>query len=137
VPGAHVPPVFIIDTPKTKGAIGFLKFAKPIQIAGVTIDCRNDYAVVLVTSLDDQPIAESKRVLVTAMTDDRPYGFRAQGGVIRSLGQFPFTVADIDATVILPGEGWKATVLDENGYPRGEGGNPLPRDAVYTLFERN
>ncbi len=129
----------IINSPRSKGAIGFLKEAGPLEIDGVKINCGNDYAVILITSLDDQPIASSKRVLVTAMTDDRPYGFAAEGGRITSLGQFPFTVADIDATVSLgwPGDAMiRMTVLDENGYPRGDGSTRLARDAIHTIFER-
>lgn len=129
----------IIGTPKTRGAIGFLKEAGEITIGNTRIRCDNEYAAILVTSLDDKPIEQSKKVLVTAMTDDRPYGFRADGGRITSLGQFPFTIADIDATVTL---GWpadapvKITTLDENGYNRAAGSTKLASDGVYTVFER-
>lgn len=139
VPGAHVPPVLIVSTPQTVAAIGFLKHSGNVEAGGVRIECGNDYAAILVTALDEKPIAESRRVLVTAMTDDQPYGFRTSGGRITSLGQFPFTVTEIDATVTL---GWptdapvKITTLDENGYPRGAGSAKLAKDGVYTLFER-
>jgi len=130
--------VMIIDTPRTKAAIGFLKSAGPIQIGAINIDCKNAYAAILVTSLDDQPIDQSKKVLITAMTDDRPYGFDAPGGTIRSLGQFPFTVEKIEATVDLGRRSSRLptiTVLDENGTPRGRGAEKLAPDAVYTVWK--
>ncbi len=131
--------VMTIDTPRTKAAIGFLGKAGAIKIGSVTIDCKNDYAAIMVTSLDDKPIETSDRVLVTAMTDDQPYGFSSKNGTITSLGQFPFTVRNIDATVDL---GWiikrfpAITLLDENGMPRGKGAAQLPPDAVYTVWQR-
>jgi hypothetical protein len=124
--------VMVINTPRTKAAIGFLKRAGPIEIDGIKIQSNNDYAAILITSLDDQPIADSKKVLVTRMTDDRPHGFTAPGGAIQSLGQFPFTVTNIDATVDI---GWKGTskAVDFNGLPV----NNAPASAiVHTVHTR-
>lgn len=146
-PGAHKPldlqtqigvfdEVMTIDTPRSKAAIGFLGKAGPIKLGNVTIDCKNEYAVIMITSLDDKPIETSEKVLITAMTDDRPYGFAAKDGTITSLGQYPFTVANIDARVDL-GRITKrlpqVIVLDENGMPRA---NADPKSAVYTLWMR-
>ncbi len=130
--------VMTINTPRTQAAIGFLGAAGKIELGDVAIDCKNDYAAILITSLDDQPIAQSKKVLITAMTDDKPYGFDAPGGTIASLGQSPFTVANIDATVSLNRKDARlstTTMLDENGMPRGRGAEELAPDAIYTVWQ--
>jgi hypothetical protein len=131
--------VLLIDTPRTRGAIGFVGKAGKIQIGRSQITCGNDYAVILVTSLDGKAIDDSRKVLVTIMTDDHPYGFKADNGKITSLGQFPFTVANIDATVSV---GWPPDapvdirVLDENGNARGVGAAKVPADGVYSVWSR-
>ncbi|HET6430439.1 MAG TPA: hypothetical protein VFJ30_18640 [Phycisphaerae bacterium] len=109
-----------VDAPNAQGAAGFLAEAGAIRLKDVTIDCRNEYAAVLVISLDGKPLAQSGRILIQAMTEERPYGFRAAGGKITDLGGAPFGVRRIDATVALtlPGPApFKAAALDENGYP--------------------
>jgi hypothetical protein len=106
-----------VNTPRSQAAAGFLAKAGPVKLANVTIDCKNEYAAILVTSLDDLPLARSRRVLIQAMTEDRPYGFRAPGGRIANMGSAPFGVKRIDAAVTLAGGGrCKVTALDENGY---------------------
>ena len=57
----------IIDTPRTKGAYGFLGAAGEIRLKGVTIRCRNPYAAIVMSSLSDAPIAESDNILLTAV----------------------------------------------------------------------
>ena len=108
-----------VNTPNAQGAAGFLAEAGAVRLKDVTIHCRNEYAAVIVISLDGQPLARSKRILIQAMTEERPCGFRTKGGKITNLGGAPFGVRRIDATVTLslssPGA-LKAQALDENGY---------------------
>jgi len=138
-----------VDTPRTQAACGFLAKAGPVKLGDVTIDCRNEYASIVVTSLDDLPLARSRRVLIQAMTEDRPFGFRAAGGRIADLGSAPFGVRFIDAAVTLklpPGDKPAVTALDENGYatdkavPTSAEGSAftirLARDALYHVVRR-
>jgi hypothetical protein len=128
--------VMTIDTPRSKGAIGFLAQAGVIRIGQVSISSKNQYAAVMITALDDRPIEQSTKVLVTTMTDDRPFGFAHKDGKITSLGQFPFTVENIDVNVNL---GWaneaksRQIFLDENGMPRQDTDE---KSAVYRLWSR-
>jgi len=111
--------VATVNTPSAQGAAGFLAEVGAVRLGDVTIDCRSEYAAVIVISLDDKPLAESGRILIQAMTEERPYGFRSKGGTITDLGGAPFGVRRIDAaaTLRLPGPA-PVTVraLDENGY---------------------
>ncbi|MHC4716982.1 MAG: hypothetical protein ACYS5V_08435, partial [Planctomycetota bacterium] len=107
-------------TGRSQGAAGFLAQAGPVKGPDVTIDCRNQYAAVIVISLDAKALGQSKKILIQAMTEERPYGFRAADGKITDLGGAPFGIRRIDAavTINLPGPApLTATALDENGYP--------------------
>ncbi len=55
-----------IDTPKTQGAIGWLK-GRPLGLRDVGINVQTPKAAVVVTSLDGKPIPDSGRLLVTAL----------------------------------------------------------------------
>jgi hypothetical protein len=117
--------VVTVSAPRCRAAAGFLGRHGPVKLGGVTIDCRNEYASVVVISLDDKPLAESARILVQAMTEDRPCGFRAEGGRITATGGPPMNVRRIVLTVTLPFPNPQSAVrnpqcvaLDENGYRR-------------------
>jgi hypothetical protein len=142
--------VLRVNTPRCKAACGFLGKAGPTDLDGVKIECQNEYASIIVISLDEKPIAESRKVLVQAMTEERPLGFRAEGGKVAELGGPPFGVRKIQAKVTLPWDvnsvGAKRPVaLDENGYitdkPVKAVGGPkygieLAPDAIYYVLER-
>jgi len=110
-----------INTPRCQGAAGFLAKAGPVVLSNVTIESKNEYGAIIAISLDDKPLASSRKILIQAMTEERPYGFRAAGGRITALGGAPFGVREIAARVSLRLSGLtsvRATVLDENGYAR-------------------
>ncbi len=142
--------VVTLLTDRAKGVAGFLKAAGPVALGNFTIDCRNEYATVLVIALDGLPLAGSRRILVQAMTVDRPYGFRTKGGTITDLGGAPLGVEKVDADLMLrlPGR-WTGVALDPNGRPlpvHPESGaeacdekHPvfrLPAEAAYTILSR-
>ena len=113
--------VVTVDTRPTQGAAGFLAAAGPVELADVTIHMRNEYGSVTVTSLDDRAVETSDLLLIQVMTEDQPYGFRAEDGRITALGSAPFGVRETDASVKLPARyaDFEAVPLDENGYPTG------------------
>lgn len=59
--------VFTLNTPRTKGAVGFLAEAGPIDLASIRVECATPFAAVVATSLDGKPLGTSRRVLVTAV----------------------------------------------------------------------
>jgi hypothetical protein len=110
-----------INTPRCQGAAGFLSKGGPIVLSNVTIASENEYGAIIVISLDGKTLASSRNILIQAMTEERPYGFRAAGGRITNLGSAPFGVRNINAVVTFKGTRAarvRATALDENGYPR-------------------
>ena len=141
--------IITVRTQRSVAAAGFLAEAGPIDLNGIELRSANEYGSFIITALDDRPLADSRRILVQAMTEDRPYGFAKADGVIEALGSFPFGVVRIDAELRWPwaaDDRWTATPLDENGYaaagpilPTRRDGRmhlQLPAEAVWTILER-
>jgi len=143
--------IVLVDTPRSQGAAGFLSKGGKIALSDVIIESRNEFSSILVISLDDQPLKISKRILVQAITQEQPYGFKVEGDRITDLGSAPFGVQKIDAKVSLQlaGEGTPTVqALDANGYAtekvvsaNGDGGNApltiwLSENAIYHLIQR-
>jgi hypothetical protein len=138
--------VLTVNSPKSQAATGFLGKAGAIKLGDVTIQLRNEYGTVHVISLDDQPLATSKKILIQAFTQEKMYGFKSTNGVIDDIGRPPITVTDIDATVTLAnGASVKATSLDEQGYAKDpltpqvtgtDAAITLPKHGLYTVLTR-
>ena len=151
--------IFQVNSARSQGICGFLNHVPSVDLDDVTIASSNEFGAILVISLDDQPIAQSQKILIQAMTEDNPYHWQEEdqvftnngvvynGKKILSLGQAPFNVVNIAGTVTLKGLGegrtFRAIVLDENGYARGDGVSAvigadlqvtLPTDSLYTVL---
>ena len=59
--------LWTINAPRTKSAVGYLAKAGQIDLDGLSIDCRTEFAAVTATSLDGAPIGRSRRVLLTSV----------------------------------------------------------------------
>jgi len=139
--------IVAVNTPRAQGVWGFLADAGPLKLGDVTIESGNRYGAVLAISLDGEPLATSKKILIQTGSWDRPYGFETEpeGDYqrITDLGGYPLNVAEIDARILFERELDEATVLDGNGYPLGEAATlervergssiVLPHDAIYTI----
>jgi len=137
--------VATVNTARCQGATGFLARAGRIELGDVVIESENEYATVLVVALDDRPIASASKILIQAVTEDRPFGWTVEGEKITALGGYPVNVRDITGTITLKRVATGSTVqpLDPNGYARGQPGTlgkdrrvRLARDALYTLVTR-
>ena len=135
-----------IDAPRVQGACGFLGAAGAIELGAVTIECASEYASLLVVSLDGEPIPASRRLLVQAVTEERPYGWRTEGDRITSVGAPPLLVRELDAALTLRTDHPLARVrfLDPHGYEThaepldsttGTARIPLAPDRMYAIVE--
>lgn len=139
-----------MDTPKAKGITGNLATAGRRQLGALTINGRNDYASLLVVSLDGVELNQSKKVLIQTVTTARPHGWKTEAASgqtkrIVNLGSSPWNIEYIDIDIKLDNSMLsKATALDANGMSKGE--VPvrrsehgielnLPVDAIYILLE--
>lgn len=135
--------VATVNTPRSQGAAGFLSKAGRIVLQDIVIECGNEFASIQVISLDGRPLAQSRTILIQAMTEDRPYGFKTEGNKITDLGSGPLNVRTIQAAIEFKfAAGGPARILDENGYATGkwvafEGNRlTLPAGAIYCILER-
>ena len=68
--------IYRVDTPRAQAVAGMLGKAGMQKLSDVTIVSKNDYACVTVVSLDEKPIATSRRILAQIGTIARPTGWK-------------------------------------------------------------
>jgi hypothetical protein len=97
--------VLVLDTPRTAG--GYAPAGQTIQASrsGVRIAIAGADATVWVSALDAAPIGQSRRLLVTHLTDLQNTGIRyaeAERKTLQAWGRLPHLVKAGAATVVLP-----------------------------------
>ena len=139
--------VLTINAPAAQGASGDLKSAGEIKLADMTLSVPLDVAHVVVVSLDGQPLATSKRMLLQLMTEEKPTGFRAEPlgdrrHRITSIGENPWQVRKLEGVVRLrraDAAKLKVTALDQFGQPTATTSSgdsiPLRPEALYYSIE--
>lgn len=116
--------ILTLDTARTAG--GFAPAGKRIETRAAAIEVLDTHATVWVSSLDGEPIARSKRLLVTHLTDLQNTGTRyadASRQLLLAWGQLPHLVRAGRATVTLRlqhAEWAKVYSLAVNGKRTGE-----------------
>jgi hypothetical protein len=112
---------FEVDTPRSQGFVG-VKPTSPVVLTNVQIQLDSPFAVVLVTSLDDAPIASSKHFLVTALGNAVNTGMALASNRSRlaDAGRAPILVEPIIGRVLFKNlsgsiQGAHAYALDSNG----------------------
>jgi hypothetical protein len=117
-----------VDAPKAQGIAAFFDRSAVYEFSDVTLRAAHEYGTVLVVPLDDEPIRESKRLLVQVGTQSRPSGWadraaeltvnnqRVPGRQVESIGRAPWQVAAADLRVEIRNAGLtRARALDSNG----------------------
>ncbi len=118
------PGTFTVDTPATQFATGFLARRGDIRLANLRIVCATRFATIAATSLDGQPLAASRRILVAAVANARNSSTVADGRRLEDMGKGPVLAESVSANLALaaarPGE-LKVYALDTlTGERRGE-----------------
>ena len=83
---------------------------------------RDGYANIMVTALDGLPLAQSKKVLVTAVARVENKGMKyneARTSVGADFGEGPTLAEPVKFSVSVPGAGWSASALDGKGRKSG------------------
>ena len=149
--------IYRVNTPKAQGVLGMLKKAGIQKLADVMIASSNEHASITVVSLDDEPIATSKRVLVQMGTPCWPTGWKekpakisteqgpVEGRQILDAGKPPWRVEHMHGALgVRNAFLTKARALDPNGMPvsdipiwKGDGEIriKLPSSALYVCLE--
>jgi hypothetical protein len=109
---------FTINTEGTKGFVGFSD-RQPHQLGGVTLKTDNDFAVILITSLDEEKgIDKAGRILVTTIARAQNTGMKYNNDHTQLMerGDAPILLEPVElALKIDRNEKPKITVLDHSG----------------------
>ncbi|MDT0648016.1 hypothetical protein RM545_15060 [Zunongwangia sp. F260] len=113
---------FTINTPGTKGAVGFLPKEKMV-LDKWELMSDNPFAVILITSLEQgKNLNQSKRILVTAVARGKNTGmlYNKSGDSLIQTGDSPLLLEPVNFSLRMPGkEEYSIEVLDHNGLPTG------------------
>jgi hypothetical protein len=110
----------LVRAPKTQAILG-KPGEDPISLPGVTATIKTPFVSVIFTPLDDLPLAESKRILITALAQDKQSGARynADGTQLESVGTSPLMLEPVQATFKFTGtKPASVTPCDHYGVPR-------------------
>jgi hypothetical protein len=120
-----------IDAPAAQGVSGNLKSSEPIKLKDVTIRSDLDLVEIVAVSLDGLPLATSRKILVQAMSEEKPSDFQTTPALsgdkrIASIGHDPWLVRDLSGSIRFhrpDAKSLKVTALDPNGDPLKPVGN--------------
>lgn len=114
-----------VDTDRTQALIGFIK-ENHKSVRNLAADLNNNFATLLLSSLDGQPLARASRMLLTAGSRVANTGMKWNETRTRVLsqGESPSLVEPVSGTVTLRNISQAASVtttaLDGSGKPLGE-----------------
>jgi hypothetical protein len=117
--------VLTINAPNAQGASGVLNAAGWIETKDLSIHSDLDLVHIVAVSLDDLPLAVSRRILLQVMSEEKATGFEtetvsAKITKIKNIGRDPWLVKEIQGIVKFKRADagkMKVTALDFNGYP--------------------
>ncbi len=91
----------LVDSPRTQAVMGFVGEAGEIEMSAVRIRSRTDFATIAVSSLTDEPLAQSRRILVTAVgrVENKGTRYDVTHQRLVSRGTGPIMCEPIKATV--------------------------------------
>jgi hypothetical protein len=127
-----------IDTARTQAAIGFVG-RRPVRTGAVTFEIATPFAVVVVSSLSQDPIDAAARVLVSTSADARWTGTEVSpdGRRVLTTGRFPFLMQPVEGRIAIKGASGTVYRLDTDGSRLGTidtrmtaDGLALPLDAT-------
>ena len=142
-----------LNAPKAQGVTGFLKKAGDFKLADVEIQSGNDYATVLVVSMDDRPLKDSTKNPRAGRHYRTPAGWKTKpaqvsgrpGEEVVSFGHAPWMIVRGDVTISLANSKIsRARVLDPNGMllkdiplanDAGRKRFQFPGDALYVVLQ--
>lgn len=107
-----------VDTPCAQGVCGFLGEAGLQETTDFVFDIKNEYASVMIVSLDGKPLAESGRALLQIVSTEKNAGWNDSGGAKREIldvGSPPVMVKEIDGVVHGRGRRWEVNLLSAAG----------------------
>jgi hypothetical protein len=127
-----------IDTPRSQGLIGFVK-AQHKSLSNLTVSVGNDFAAILLSSLDDQPIATSTHLLLVAAARTQNTGqiWKPDHSDLSNYGHAPTLIEPVRATLTLhnltPAKSITLQPLGGDGQPLGSPVPATPKGPDWTV----
>jgi hypothetical protein len=123
--------VLSINAARAQGVSGALQAAGQVETRDLTIASEMELGHIVAVSLDDQPLAQSGKILLQVMSEEKASGFQTETvgeGVkrITNIGTDPWQVKELNGTVRFKradAAQLKVTALDFNGYTIGACGS--------------
>lgn len=117
--------VLRINAARAQGVSGRLQAVGRIETKDLVISSDMELGHIMLVSLDDQPLAGSRKMLLQVMSEEKASGFQTETvaeGVKRivNVGTGPWLVKEFKGTVSFKRSDaaqLKVTALDANGYP--------------------
>lgn len=140
--------VMVMNAAAAQGVNGQLSKAGKVETKDFVFESALELGCFIAVALDDKPLAQSERILVQVMSEEKPFGWKTEdagNGVKRivSIGENPWLVKKLQGTIRCKradAAQLKVTALDANGYPQGNVGSAseitLKPDVVYYLISR-
>lgn len=90
-----------LDTPRSKAVYGFLGAVGRIELKGLALEVRTDFATIALSSLSNEPIEQADSLLLTAVgrSDNSDTKYDEQGIHLLDAGHAPTLIEPIEATV--------------------------------------
>lgn len=143
-----------VNAPCCQGVAAHFAGRRRFALQDVAVECGNRFGSVMVVSMDDRPLRESRKILVQVGLPCRPTGWRTEPAGIRlengetvegkrvlSFGQAPWAVECADVKLRVRNQlVRKAVVLDPNGMRKAElplenGEFVFPRNAIHVVLQ--
>lgn len=107
-----------INTPRTKCAYGFLLKNGELNLDGVKIDCKTDFATIALSSLNDNDICTSDNILLTAVGRAQNTDCKFEGDLMLDIGKPPVIIEVIEADIEIETnvEGLVVWAISAEGY---------------------
>ena len=129
---------FEVKAAKTQGVVGFAG-GHSVDLPDVDITVTTPFVSLLVTALDNRPISESAKVLVTAVAKEKWTGSEIEGigdeARLNALGGPPLMIEPVQATLTFATEFESAEALDQHGRRTGKT-LETGEDGAYTIDGR-
>ena len=140
--------ILTIDAPAAQGVSGNLQMAGATNLKDLTVQSDMPLGHIIAVSLDEKPLASSRRILLQVMSEEQNSDWQTQDiganqKKIINIGHDPWMVKKLSGTVTFKrpdAATLKVTRLDFNGYRVQAIGSALQihvaAEAVYYLIER-
>lgn len=127
-----------VHSPKTQGLVGRARGAA-VALPSAEVTVQTPFVSLLFTPLDNLPLAESRRILITALAQDKQSGARynADGTRLEAVGTAPLLLEPVQATIRLTGaKPMQITPCDHYGQRIAEKSVPIEADGRFAIDGR-